>query len=177
MKKTSASIRYAKALFALALASGQTEDVLKDLKMINQTINKEVPLINLISNPTITRTIKQNVFKKLFVDKINKTTGRFLSLIIKKRRESFLLDIIEKYQQTYNAHHNISVVEIISAKALSDETKESIKQKMSLQGGVVELKQRIDPNLIGGFIIKRGDFQYDTTIRRKLNNAKRAFKL
>ena len=88
MKKTSASIRYAKALFALALASGQTEDVLKDLKMINQTINKEVPLINLISNPTITRTIKQNVFKKLFVDKINKTTGRFLSLIIKKRRES-----------------------------------------------------------------------------------------
>ena len=117
------------------------------------------------------------MFKKLFVDKINKTTGRFLSLIIKKRRESFLLDIIEKYQQTYNIHHNISVVEIISAKALSDETKESIKQKMSLQRGVVELKQRIDPNLIGGFIIKRGDFQYDTSIRRKLNNAKRAFKL
>ena len=177
MKKTSASIRYAKALFALALANRQTEDVLKDLTMINHTIKQEAPLINLISNPTITRTIKQNIFKKLFMEKINKTTSRFLSLVIKKRRESFLLDIIEKYQQTYNTHHNISVVEIISAQSLSDETKENIKKKMSVQGGVVELKQRIDPRLIGGFIIKRGDFQYDTSIRRKLNNAKRAFKL
>ena len=69
------------------------------------------------------------------------------------------------------------MVEIISAQSLSDETKENIKKKMSVQGGVVELKQRIDPRLIGGFIIKRGDFQYDTSIRRKLNNAKRAFKL
>ena len=74
MKKTSASIRYAKALFALALANRQTEDVLKDLTMINHTIKQEAPLINLISNPTITRTIKQNIFKKLFMEKINKTT-------------------------------------------------------------------------------------------------------
>ena len=116
------------------------------------------------------------LFELTIGSKINGITMDFLSLVIAKSRENFLLDMIKKYINLYNQHNNIRVAQIISAQPLSAELKESIKQKINNKGSV-ELNEKIDKSLLGGFIIKTGDLQYDASVKKKINNAKRSFKL
>ena len=166
MQTTKASNRYAKALFEKAIEKNSTDQVLADLKLILTSINEEAGLVDLVKNPTIKKNIKTTIFKKAFGSKINGITMDFLSLVISKGRESFLLDMIKKYINLYNQQNNIRVAEL----------KESIKQKIN-NGGRVQLNEKIDKSLLGGFIIKTGDLQYDASVKKKINNAKRAFKL
>ena len=176
MQTTKASNRYAKALFEKAIEKNSTDQVLADLKLILTHLNEETALVSLVKNPIIKKNIKTTIFKKAFGSKINGITMDFLRLVIAKSRENFLLDMIKKYINLYNQHNNIRVAQIISAQPLSLELKESIKQKIN-NGGSVELKEKIDKSLLGGFIIKTGDLQYDASVKKKINNAKRAFKL
>ena len=132
MQTTKASNRYAKALFEKAIEKNSTDQVLADLKLILTNINEEAGLVDLVKNPTIKKNIKTTIFKKAFGSKINGITMDFLSLVISKGRESFLLDMIKKYINLYNQQNNIRVAQIISAQPLSAELKESIKQKINM---------------------------------------------
>ena len=176
MQTTKASNRYAQALFKIAIENDSTGEVLDDLKMISETINNEIALVDLIKNPTINKNTKKKIFEKIFGAKINTTTMRFLSLVLGKNREVYLLDIIKKYRDLYNQHNNIAVLQIISASPMDDVVKNKIKEKINI-AGTVHIEEKIDPSLLGGFIIKTGDLQYDASIRKKINNAKLAFKL
>tara|TARA_B100001250_G_C19683700_1_gene737044 strand:- start:290 stop:823 length:534 start_codon:yes stop_codon:yes gene_type:complete len=177
MGKTTASIRYAKALFQLASSNNSSEEVLKELKIVYSTIKQEEELFKMAINPTIKNNTKQSVFTKIFSRYVGSVTMKFLNLVIGKGRAPYLLDIIEKYEHIYNIDKKISVVEVISAEPIPEELKEKLKEKASINGGEILLKEKIDKKLIGGFIIKRGDLQYDASIRKKINSAKRAFKL
>ena len=177
MQKTRASIRYAKALFELALENTKTKEVLNDLITTSELINTEEGLNSIITNPTIKQKQKEKLFRKLFESSIDRLTMSFMILVIRKGRESIFVEIANKYKGLYNLHNNISVVDVVSATVIRDDLKKRIKEKTSFRGGEVQLNETIDKKLLGGFIIKRGDLQYDASIRKKLNNAKRAFKL
>ncbi len=177
MQGTTVAIRYATALFQLALEKNKSKEVLDDLKLVSEFINKERQLANLINNPTIKKNIKESVFKKLFGEKVNSITIRFMVLAINKGREAVLFDVFQKYEEIYNKQNNISVVEVVSATPLNESLREIIKEKTSFSGRKAQLIEKVDNSLMGGLIIKKGDLQYDSSIRKKLNNAKRAFKL
>ena len=98
--------------------------------------------------------------------------------MINKGREAYLEDLINKYKEIYNNHNNISVLEVVSAKPLTDEQKNIITKKATTDNNrKIYLKEQIDPDLVGGVIIKKEGAQYDASIRKKLKNARRAFKL
>jgi F-type H+-transporting ATPase subunit delta len=176
MQTTKASNRYAQALFEIAIENSILDEVMGDLKLISGTIQDEIDLIDLIKNPTINKSTKKTIFEKIFIKKVNKSTMNFLSLVIGKNREAYLLDMINKYQDLYNEHYNIVVAHIISAEPMDEALKNKIKAKINI-GGSVHIEEKIDKSLLGGFIIKTGDLQYDASIRKKIKNAKRAFKL
>ena len=176
MQTTKASNRYAQALFDIATENGSVNDVLGDLKMIAETFNKEPDLVRLVKNPTIKKNTKEIIFENIFATKTHRITMNFLSLVVAKNREVYLLDIIRKYATLYHHYNKITVAQVISAEPLSESIKNNIKQKISATGKV-QLEEKIDKSLLGGFIIKTGDLQYDASIRKKINNAKRAFKL
>lgn len=176
MQTTKASSRYAQALFEIAIENSILDEVMGNLKFIAETIQSEIGLVELIKNPTINKSTKKIIFEKIFKNKTNKTTMNFLWLVIGKNREVYLLDIINKYCDLYNQHNNIVVAQIISAEPVDESLKHKIKEKINI-GGNVHVEEKIDKSLLGGFIIKTGDLQYDASIRKKINNAKRAFKL
>ena len=176
MKGTTTSLRYAKALFLTAKEQQVLNEVLIDMRALAMLIGKKTELFDLVKDPTLRHKKKASLFKKIFTKKFNKTTMNFLFFILKKSRESLLLDIIEKYKMLYNRHQGIVTAELVTSQPLSSELKEVIKQKISSTQDV-NLKETIDKTLLGGFIINSGDFQYDASIRKKINNVKRAFKL
>ena len=176
MQSNKASKRYAKALFVTAKEKEKAKRVFLDCNNILTILNKEEKLNQLIKNPTIKKTIKINVFEKLFINHVGKITMDFLILVIQKGREVMIKDIVEYYKELYNIDNNITVAEVISSKKLSKDLKEAIKHKIS-PNREVKLTEKIDQELLGGFVVRTGDLQYDASVRKKINNVKRAFKL
>ena len=176
MQSTKASLRYAKAIFETAKERGCVDPILIDLKKVGEIIDEKKELFSLIHNPTINHKKKSDLFVKAFGSKLHNTTMSFLMLVFKKGRESALSQIINRYKELYNKEKGIVLAEIISSKPLSEEIKESVKQKINPKGPV-DLKEIIDKSILGGFIINSGDLQYDASVRKKINNVKRAFKL
>jgi len=176
MKATRASLRYAKALFYATKTEGSVNDVLSDLEKLKGIINEKSEFSSLINNPTISYQKKSNLFKKVFQNKIHNTTMQFLILVLKKGREGLLLDIIKKYKMLNLESLKIISAEVITASPMSDNIREVIQKKIN-SNGKVQLVEKVDKSILGGFIINSGDLQYDASVINKLNNVKRAFKL
>lgn len=176
MQNTKASLRYAKAVFETAKEKGCADPILTDLTKIGEIINEKKELFSLIHNPTINQKKKLELFARAFESGLNTITMNFLTLVFKKGREPMLSQIITRYKELYNEEKGIVLAEIIASKPLSEETKKRIKQKINPKGSV-DLKETIDKSILGGFVINSGDLQYDSSIRKKINNVKRAFKL
>ena len=176
MKGTRASLRYAKALFETAKKQAVVNDVKQDLELLNSIICQKTEFFNLIHNPTIKRNTKEGLLLKIFKNKIQDLTMQFLLLLLKKGRESILQQVIDHYIDLDMENRGVLLAELISAKPISETTKSAIKTKISATRKV-QLTEKIDKSILGGFIINIGDSQYDASVRKKINNVKRAFKL
>ena len=176
MQGARTSLRYAKALFETAKTHNDVEGVLLDLKMLENIINQKSEFFKLINNPTISDKKKEDLFVKLFKNKTHKTTMQFLLFLLKKGRESMLAQIIKNYKSLNLEEQQIVLAEVVTATPISEEIRREIKRKIS-SNKKVQLVEKIDQQILGGLIINRGDLQYDFSVRKKLNNVKRAFKL
>tara|TARA_Y100001968_G_C19412320_1_gene747009 strand:+ start:489 stop:1019 length:531 start_codon:yes stop_codon:yes gene_type:complete len=176
MQGTRASLRYAKALFHTAKQNSIVKNVLTDIEQIEDIINQKSEFFNLIHNPTISHKKKKDLFVQIFQNKIHDTTMQFLYLVLNKGRESMLLQIISNYKDLHFEEQEIILAEIVTASPISEEMRQIIKNKINPKKQV-QLVEKIDRSILGGVIINSGDLQYDASVRNKLNNIKRAFKL
>ena len=176
MQNNKVSYRYALALFSLAKEKNLQNSVLKDCEFILSEFRETGELFTVIKNPTINKEIKKNLFTKAFSQNIQPITMDFISLLLKKGRESILPAILEKYNALHNKEKNIIVAELISSKNLENSLVETIKDKLSVLGSVT-LKKTLNPQLIGGVIIKIGDLLYDASVKKQIMNVKRTLKL
>ncbi|MBJ05085.1 MAG: ATP synthase F1 subunit delta [Flavobacteriales bacterium] len=177
MQKSSASIRYAKALFDLSLEQNVTETTLADLRLIYSLLKRDKNFKTLTTNPTIKKNIKKTIFLKTLSGKISSICLNFLLLVINKGREPLLNDLIEKYETIYNKHNKIRIIQTVSARPLTEEQKSILVDKMNADGSKIKLIEQVDAKLLGGIIIKKDGVQFDASIRKKIKNARRAFKL
>ena len=90
--------RYAEALYDFAESRGSVEDVDADVASLGSVLKDSRELVNFFASPIISRENKSVVVRSLFEGKISKTTLRFLSQLVDKRRENILGEILEAYQ-------------------------------------------------------------------------------
>ena len=168
--------RYAKSLMGLAFERGQLEEVYADMCLMHQVCTSNDDFVNMLESPLIKTDKKQSIIREIFGGKIHDLTMSFMMLMADKKREGYLDDIANSFVDLYKQHKGIISVVITSATVLTSDTKEkmlSIIQKSVT--GKVELTEKIDPSLIGGFKIKVGDKQIDASVLRRLNDLKKDF--
>ncbi len=176
MKTGRIAIRYAKALFDLAVEQNVLEVVHSDMDVMHKVCvsNKDFRL--LLQSPIISQDKKISVFKALFAESFNFMSFRFLEIIIKKRREVAIDEIAEEFINMYKDKHNIKTVYLKTATAPSVSLIENIKQMLVKQlNANIELVQTVIPNLIGGFVLSVDDRQYDASVRRNINRLKKEY--
>ena len=174
------SSRYAKSLLDLALERNELDAILKDIEYFNEAI-KNRDLYLLVKSPIINTTKKLHIFNLLFNGKLSKTTMAFFDIIIKKGREMFLpeisADFISQYKD-YKDYNKISTVIITTATPLNDTLLGDIKIKLlasQITMDRLDIVTKIDPNIIGGFMIEVGDKLYDASVVHKLDQLKKEF--
>lgn len=176
MRETRVSHRYAKSLLDLSLEKGQLEQVHEDMLMVLSTIRHSHDLELMLKSPVIKTDKKQEILKAVFGGKIGVITTEFIDIITRKRRESELETIAASFLSQYKKHKQILTAVITTASGLDEKLRAQVMQIVKgTTNSEVELVEKVDKDLIGGFVLRVGDQQVDNSILRQLKGLDRSF--
>jgi F-type H+-transporting ATPase subunit delta len=168
--------RYAKSLIDLAIETKQLEQVRKDMQLIKEVCTHNHDFVLLLESPIVKTDRKMAIFKTIFNGKISATTQTFLNLIATRRREGYIDDIANAFDDQYKLYKNITTVKVETAVALDAKLKKQILDIVKQSAtGEIDLIEKINPSLIGGFVLTVNDRQVDQSVKRKLNNLRKDF--
>lgn len=171
------STRYAKSLMDLAKERNELDAVKADIDLFNKAL-KSRDLYLMLKSPIINAAKKTEVVHVLFDQKISKTTLAFFDIIVRKGREMYLPEIAADFILQYKIYNRISTVTITTASALSEASMSDIKSRLlasHITMDKLDVVTKVDPSLIGGFIIEVGDKLYDASISHRLELFKKEF--
>ena len=176
MKNSKTANRYAKALLELSLEKGNLDAVYANMQDLSDTINESADLRSLIKNPIVNEEEKNNVFTALFGKTFDAETMNLVLLLSKNKRVELIGEVSEQFIALYRVNKNIVTAEVTSAIKLDEEQKKKILALLK-HDGEVEIVETINPELIGGFIVKVGDKQIDASISTKFKNLRKEISL
>lgn len=166
--------RYAKSLLDLSVEKNQLDSVYADMLQVKNVCDSSKEFINFLNSPIIKSDKKTATIKAVFDGKLNTITSGFFTIVATKRRESIIPEMAASFIEQYKIHKNISTVIVTSANGLDSATKQKALELVKSQiTGEVELVEKTDANIIGGFILKIGDKQIDKSVARQLSNLKK----
>ena len=170
-----AAQRYAKAILDLAKERDNASEVNAQMKTIVNTIDASEDLQQMLNSPVVKSADKRAALRQIFNDGNAITMGLFDILIDNKRLDA-LGDVAKTYVFLYDKMNKTEVATVTTAVPLTKELEGKVLAKVKeLTGNDVTLENKIDESIIGGFILRVGDLQYNASIANKLNNLKREF--
>lgn len=172
MRNIKAASRYAKALLDLSLENKKVEDVYADIVSLSKTIKESKELQIVLKSPIINTDKKQEIFKSLFGKSFNELSINYVNLLTAKKREALLPEIATQFISQYKLHKNIVTAEVTSAIKLTPELTKKVLTLVK-HDGEVEIIEKVDPTLIGGFIVQVGDKQIDASIVKKFKDLRK----
>jgi len=175
MNQNRAAIRYAKATLDFAVEKKAAEAVEKDMREIAATISGSEELQHLLESPIIKSEVKKNSLLEIFKDTSEITKG-LLQTLLSNKRIAMLQEVAFKYIILHEKLKGEEVAYVTTAVPLtSDLEKQILDTVTKATGNTVTLENKIDESIIGGFVLRVGDTQYDASIANKLNGLKREF--
>lgn len=169
--------RYAKSLVDLAQEKGQLETVYKDMQYLQQVSKLSREFVTLIKSPVIKADKKNAIIEAVTKGKVSEMTAAFNRLLVSKGRENVLPEIVNAFIDQYNAIKGIHKVKLTTATEPSEELKRSMIEKVKAEAGfgTVELETKVDPSIVGGFILEFSNKKVDASILRDLKDVKKQF--
>lgn len=170
--------RYASALFDLASETGTVAPVEADLEKLGAALASSDDLAALIRNPLVTRDAAGRALDGVAgVLDLGDVTRKFLGVLAANGRLAKLGQIIVAYGTIAAAARGEVTANVTSAHALSDDQIAALSAKLAAREGKnVKIKASVDPDLLGGLVVRIGSQQIDSSIRTRLNSLAQAMK-
>ncbi len=177
MRETKVANRYAKSLFGLASEKNQLEAVNSDMALVAATCQDNKELNNFLKSPIVKPDVKEKALASIFAGQIGEVSLSFIKILTAKKREYLLNAIAAEFANLYREAKGIVKVDIQSASTLSNEQIEQIKKQIGVNATQIEVALTINPDLIGGFVVRVGDKQFDGSVKRSLAELKKDFSI
>jgi F-type H+-transporting ATPase subunit delta len=170
--------RYAAALFELAKEQKQLDQVGRDVASFQSLLEASPDLARLVRSPVISAEAQARALEAILARVgISGFTGNFLRLIVRNRRLFAIADMLRVFQALLARERGEVSADVTSAHPLSQEQMQVLTDNLKASiGKHVQIHTRVDPNLLGGLIVKVGSKMIDSSLRTKLNNLKVAMK-
>lgn len=176
MSEFKVASRYAKSLIDLAQEQGNLDEIKSEMEQFIGVLKSNSELLAVLRNPIIKQDKKISILDGVFQGKLNPLVVSFFQLLIRKGRGQVLFSTAQEFIREYNEVKGIVKATVTSATPMSDANLETLKGQISNQiNASIILENKVDPALIGGFIVTVGDRQIDTSILGKLNKLERHF--
>lgn len=163
---------YSEVMFELAEEAGMIDDVMEDLSCVEKVLRAQPDFASLLSLQTMKGREKSDIVRRVFSGKINDLTLDFLSVLARRNRLNFLGGITDRYESLVDVYNKRSLIEVTLASAPNDGILERLKSSLSSAiNAKVKLTVNVDPLMIGGIVIKKGDRLIDNSVRTVLQKA------
>lgn len=161
--------RYAVSLFQAGIELEKVEEFHREINGIDDILKKEPKLFEILKHPRINKMEKKEIIEEIFKEGISREMKNFLYIIIDKRREESLLDIVEEFNINYNEYKNIVNVEAITFVEMEEEAKDKLIQALEKKmNKTIILTNKIDKSIIGGVKLKLNNKFIDNTLKSQL---------
>ena len=172
MKSTRTAFRYAKATLAYANENKFSDKVAKEMQELIELHESSRQLNGLLSNPFLPNTKKQSILRSI-VPNPSDVTQKLLSLLISNNRLFLLKEVAKSYINLLNEQQGELNATVISAIPLTQNLEKQIHGKLEdFSGKKISLLNKIDKSLLGGFILKIGDMEFNSSLAYKLKTFK-----
>lgn len=170
--------RYASALFDLARTERQIDAVSRSLDALGSALVDSKDFGELVQSPLVSREEAGKAFAALATElALDPITANFLGVLAKNGRKNELRSIIRAYRRLAAEHRGETTAEIVTAYPLKDDQVAALKAQLRTRAGRdVNLDTSVDPNILGGIVVKLGSQMIDASIRTKLNRLAQAMK-
>ncbi len=171
-----AAIRYAKAVLQQATEANTAKEVFDDMQSVSATLAGSKELRSVLNSPVIKAEDKKEALLKIFVNESPITKG-LIHVLVENKRVAQFGNVASSYIDLYNESKGVKVAQVTTAVVLTPALEEKVLEKVKeLTGSTsVTLENDIDTSIIGGFILRVGDLQYNASIANQLGNIKREF--
>jgi F-type H+-transporting ATPase subunit delta len=177
MSVTRIASRYAKSLFELAEKDGKLDKIHEDVLYIRE-VGRNKEFASVMKNPLISTEKKEAIFEAVFKEKVDLITLNTLMVLAEHKREAYLVDVCTFFHSLYNTKRRITYVTVTTAVEMGASEIEGILAEFKAKGLIeqeVELETKVDPSIIGGFIVQFNDQLYDASVKDKLDGLRKKF--
>jgi len=178
MADSRAASRYVKSLLGLAVEKGALEQVHNDMLLFSKVCEENSAFALMLKNPIIKHDKKRDILTKIFQGKVHALTLAIFDIITRKNREPLLPAIAREFHLAYNEFNGIGRATLITATPVVDAELRAKFESMVKQisgRSQIELIEKVDQEMIGGFVLNVGDRRIDASIKNKLKALKVKF--
>lgn len=173
MDQSKIAVRYAKAFFSLAKEKELLDTLKKDIAMIGKLASESADFILLLESPVIKTSQKVKLTNSIFKGKVHELTSKFLILITENKREIHIPGICRNFLDLCRKEKGVRSAMITSAIPLSKKIISEIQSQLESElKAHVELSERVNESLIGGFVLRIDDRQVDASLSTQLRKVK-----
>jgi F-type H+-transporting ATPase subunit delta len=173
MSSTRAAIRYAKAILEIADSKGVASEVSGDMALIAKTITGNSELSLFIQNPLIITETKKDVVLEVFAT-VNAVTKSLFHLLLENKRFEILDGIAVEYNKLFDILNAVEVAKVTTAIPMDAALEAKVLAKIAtFSDKKITIQNTVDPSIIGGFILKIGDNQYNASVANRLQTLRR----
>lgn len=170
------AIRYSKPLFELAKDQGSLEAVKADMVGFSNLCKANRDFVLMLKSPIISNFKKAEILKMIFDGKVEKLTSSFLEIVTRKNRERYLPEIADEFVVLYNKVMGFQDATVTTSVTLDASMRKSFEKLVAdITGKKPLLTEKIDPSLVGGYVLNLGDQQIDESISGHLKDLKLKF--
>lgn len=175
MEGSRAALRYAKALLELANEKNKAADVNNDMNLISNTIAASEDLQAVLKSPGVKPSDKKAALEKIF-SSVDQLSLNLFGVLLENKRINLLAIVASKYSLLFNEMNGVQEAKVITAVTLSPEMEDQIQTKVkNMTGNEAKINNIIDESILGGFILRVGDLQFNASIAHQLKDLKRKF--
>ncbi len=166
-------VRYAKAFFLLAKEKNKLETLKADIEKVSNVCSHSTDFVHLLESPVVPNSKKAELITKIFKTEVNPHTLNFLLLILQNNREEYITGICRNFLELISKDQNIKSAMLVTAIKINQKTIDKIKTLLEKElKATVELDSKVDPEIIGGLILRIDDKQYDASVTTQLRKIK-----
>jgi F-type H+-transporting ATPase subunit delta len=173
MPRGVAAKRHAQAVFQLALERGELEKWLEDLKTIATTLSQP-QLMAILESPKVHLDEKMELISRCLPG-VSQLALNLVYLLVARRRLRLIDEIASEYQRLADAYQGLEHAEVTTAIPLDEEDRKRLSERLAeLTGTRIMLSTKVDPNVIGGFVVRIGDRLIDGSTKSKLDSLRKS---
>lgn len=162
---------YSSALFEVAVEMDMVDQILAEYEFVNNSLDEYPDFEGILTSPKVTEVEKKQILEETYGSQISSELLNFFKLLVDKKRSDVLKEAFGDYKVLVDEHKGLIIARVESSVPLDAKEIEALESKLNeLTGQTVTVNNVINPDIMGGLVVKVGDKIIDGSVKRKLDS-------